>query len=60
MSWNPITAIRGMVSRFCSFLEDRWVKLYTTFVENPVKSGRTTVKSARDCGIGRDRNLICE
>ena len=55
-----MTAIRGMVRRFCSFFEDRWIKLYTTCVEKPVKSGKTTVKSARDCGIGRERNLIWE
>jgi hypothetical protein len=60
MSWNPMTAIKGMVSWFCSFFDDRWIKLYATCVENPVISGRTTVKRARDCGIGRERNFIWE
>jgi hypothetical protein len=55
-----MTAIRGTVSLFCSIFDDRWIKLYTTCVEKPVMRGRTTVKSARACGIGRERNLICE
>jgi hypothetical protein len=58
MSWKPMTVIRGMVSWYCSFFDDRWIKLYMPCVEKPVMRGRTTVNSARDCEMGRERKRI--
>jgi hypothetical protein len=53
-----MTVIRGMVSWYCSFFDDRWIKLYMPCVEKPVMRGRTTVNSARDCEMGRERKRI--
>jgi hypothetical protein len=55
-----MTAMRGSVSWFCSFLLARWIKPIAPCVEIKVTSGRTNVNIARVWGMGSERRRILE